>query len=187
MSINAEIILELLVCSHEVEVLPGVVANRVYDVGNLLVLVGRGLQHALNELQLSCVSAVDRQASQSQEGAKLIGQTRQIICRTRVGNKAESALVEGHLGIDCHHGMAARRQKGGPRVEGVSRSCCDDWLVRLGDLRLQLVELLQVFGNSLIISFLLHGEHRSEIGTVRPMFSLVSCDIDGLRQTILIE
>ena len=68
------------------------------------------LQHSVNQLQLRGVSAMDWHSCQGKEGAKVVRQTRQVVCSARVRHKAKRALIEGHLGVDSHRWEASRSE-----------------------------------------------------------------------------
>ena len=66
-------------------------------------------------------------------------------------------------------------------------SCCNYRLVSLGNLRLELVQLLQVIGHSLVILLILHAEQGAEIGAIAPLLALSRCHINGPCQSVLVE
>ena len=66
-------------------------------------------------------------------------------------------------------------------------SCCNDRLVSLRNLRLELVQLLQVIGHSLVVLLILHAKQGAEIGTIAPLLALCRRDINGPGQSVLVE
>lgn len=96
-------------------------------------------------------------------------QARQVVSRARMRHEAKRALVESHLGVNSHQREPARGQESSTRIECMPGGNRDNWLVRLRNLGLQLVQLFDVVAQALITAFFLHVEHRSEIGSIAPL------------------
>ena len=96
-------------------------------------------------------------------------QARQVVSRARMRHEAKRALVEGHLGVNSHQREPAGGQESSTRIECMSGGNRDNWLVRLRNLGLQLVQLFDVVTQALITAFFFHVEHRSEIGSIAPL------------------
>ena len=62
-----------------------------------------------------------------------------------------------------------------------------NWLVCLGDLGLQLVDLLEVVSKRIIVLFLFHAKHGSKISAIGPLFALIGLDHDCFGESILIK
>ena len=130
---------------------------------------------------------MDGHTSEGEESSEIVWQTRQVVGRSRVGHKAESALVEGHLRVNCHHRDATRGKQSSAGVESVSCSHGEDRFVALSHHRLEMVELLKVVLKSILVALLLHVEHGSEVGTVGPLLACAGLHHNGLSQSILVE
>jgi hypothetical protein len=63
----------------------------------------------------------------------------------------------------------------------------EDGLICLGDLGLELVNLLQVVRKSLVVALLLHTEHRPEVSSIAPLLSILSRNIDSACKAVFVE
>lgn len=83
--------------------------------------------------------------------------------------------------------MGAGSKISGSRVESMARRHCDQRLITLGNISLHMIELLHVFGNTCVVVLLFQVDQCSEVRSVRPVFTFLCANINGVALVVIIH